>query len=236
MRRAIWLNDIARNADLTGTEIDDRLWTMPSLIEGGGAYDAFTNSFHVDASVCESDVADYLAGKMTLEELMGGTTGYVIFHELGHALDPGSIYLDASAEWVDDYLLTPDELKEYTRRCGRIEKYFDGISIWEGQQVIGAICMQEALAEICSMQARLCYAAKQENFDYRTFFLARARMSPTLCTPEYELEYIMGRDHHPTAFLDTNVTVQQFDEFLQAFGVKEGDTMYLAPEDRLLLW
>ena len=34
----------------------------------------------------------------------------------------------------------------------------------------------------------------------------------------------------------TNVPVQQFDEFYEAYDVKEGDAMYLAPEDRLLIW
>ena len=37
-------------------------------------------------------------------------------------------------------------------------------------------------------------------------------------------------------YLDTNVTFQQFDEFNDAFDVKEGDGMYLAPDERLVLW
>jgi putative endopeptidase len=32
------------------------------------------------------------------------------------------------------------------------------------------------------------------------------------------------------------VTLQQFDEFLDTYGIKEGDGMYLAPEDRILVW
>ena len=33
-----------------------------------------------------------------------------------------------------------------------------------------------------------------------------------------------------------NCVVQQFDEFYETFGVKKGDGMYLAPEDRLEVW
>lgn len=46
----------------------------------------------------------------------------------------------------------------------------------------------------------------------------------------------MGLDMHPSAYLDTNVTVQQFEAFMNAYGVKEGDAMYLAPEERLVFW
>ena len=98
------------------------------------------------------------------------------------------------------------------------------------------VCRNEALAEICGMQARLCYAAEQDHFDYRTFFEKRSRIVATLHTLEYELEFIMGFDNHPSAFLDVNVTLQQFDEFLDAYDVKEGDAMYLAPEERLVIW
>ncbi|MBQ6442506.1 MAG: hypothetical protein IJJ13_07960 [Lachnospiraceae bacterium] len=34
----------------------------------------------------------------------------------------------------------------------------------------------------------------------------------------------------------TNVTLQQFDEFYETYGVVEGDTMYLAKEDRISVW
>ena len=76
----------------------------------------------------------------------------------------------------------------------------------------------------------------QEQFDYRRFFETRARLAASLHVPEYALECIMGLDRHPLSFLDTNVTFQQFDDFNEAFGVKEGDTMYLAPEERLVIW
>ena len=33
-----------------------------------------------------------------------------------------------------------------------------------------------------------------------------------------------------------NTVVQQFDEFYETYDVKEGDTMYLAQEDRIVVW
>ena len=36
--------------------------------------------------------------------------------------------------------------------------------------------------------------------------------------------------------IDVNVPTQMFEEFYEAYDVKEGDGMYLAPEDRIALW
>ena len=44
------------------------------------------------------------------------------------------------------------------------------------------------------------------------------------------------QDEHPRDYLRTNVPVQQFEEFYETYDVREGDNMYLAPEDRLLIW
>ena len=46
----------------------------------------------------------------------------------------------------------------------------------------------------------------------------------------------LTQDEHPLSYSRTNVPVQQFEEFYETYGVKEGDNMYLAPEDRLIIW
>ena len=43
-------------------------------------------------------------------------------------------------------------------------------------------------------------------------------------------------DIHPLNYLRINTVLQQFDEFLDFYGIKEGDGMYLAPEDRVNIW
>ena len=44
------------------------------------------------------------------------------------------------------------------------------------------------------------------------------------------------KDEHPLGYIRCNTTLQQFDEFLDFYGIKEGDGMYLAPEDRVKIW
>ena len=236
-RRAIWLSDVARNAAHTGAEVDARLWSDPTLLGSTARYDAETNSFRVAAGITEPYVGRYLAGEMTLAELLGGGVGYAVFHETAHALDTTSIYYDGNGDDVEESLLAPADLAEYQRRVRKIAGYFDSITAWAGQQVIGEVCTNEALAEMCGMRARLAYAADKEGFDYRAFFQERAtKINRALRTPLFELQCLYGADPHPLGYLDVNVTVQQCDEFYDAFDVREGDAMYLAPESRLLFW
>ena len=43
-------------------------------------------------------------------------------------------------------------------------------------------------------------------------------------------------NEHPLYYLRINATCQQFDEFFETYDIKEGDLMYLAPEDRISIW
>ena len=50
------------------------------------------------------------------------------------------------------------------------------------------------------------------------------------------ITYIYCDDEHPLPYLRVNCPLQQFDQFLDLYGIKEGDKMYLAPEDRVNIW
>ena len=52
---------------------------------------------------------------------------------------------------------------------------------------------------------------------------------------EDEMQYI-ATDPHPVYCYRCNIPVQNFDEFLETFDVKEGDGMYLAPQDCIAIW
>jgi putative endopeptidase len=48
--------------------------------------------------------------------------------------------------------------------------------------------------------------------------------------------YLRINDVHPLPYLRVNCTLQQYDEFLDFYGITEGDGMYLAPENRVNIW
>ena len=235
-RRTIWLFDIERNAALTNEAVDKRMWNDPTLIGATAHYDGSTNSFHVAAGSVEPDVARYEAGEISLGELMGGPVGYCVFHETGHALDSIDISVDKDGNVMEGSLLEPDDLKEFERRVQKAKDYYDSIIAYTGQNVIGEVCVNEGLTEICGQQARLAYAAKQGDFDYKAFFRVRAEVGRCLRTPELEQQCILGADKHPSAYIDVNGPAQMFDEFYETYDVQEGDGMYLASDARIVMW
>ena len=88
---------------------------------------------------------------------------------------------------------------------------------------------------MAGLKAILRIAKNTDGFDYGKFFRQYASVWARINARETEYKDLT-QDTHPLRFLRTNVTVQQFDEFYDAIGVAEGDNMYLAPEDRVLVW
>ena len=78
-------------------------------------------------------------------------------------------------------------------------------------------------------------ASSVEDFDYDVFFTEYAKLNAFISDYSTELTALQ-QDEHPLSYLRTNVVVQQFDEFYDTYDIEEGDNMYLAPEDRLLVW
>jgi putative endopeptidase len=75
----------------------------------------------------------------------------------------------------------------------------------------------------------------KKNFDLDTFFRKYAALWRTKITLQRATKQI-AEDVHPMEYLRVNAVLQQYDEFLEFYGIKEGDGMYLAPEDRVNIW
>ena len=86
-----------------------------------------------------------------------------------------------------------------------------------------------------SMKCLLYIARQTEGFDYDAFFRQYAKLWRDQSTPESMKETIL-MDPHPVHYLRINATLAQFDDFDDFYGIKEGDGMYLSPEDRVAVW
>ena len=116
-----------------------------------------------------------------------------------------------------------------------MDDYLDTIIAFGDKHFIGANIDTEMAADITGVQCALRMAKKVENFDYDKYFTKYAQMNVSIGVYSNEL-YMLLQDEHPLDYSRTNVPVQQFEEFYKTYGVKEGDNMYLAPEDRILIW
>ena len=88
---------------------------------------------------------------------------------------------------------------------------------------------------MAGMKAMLKIAESRDDFDYDRFFTSFATVWRDISTPEFQYRRVL-QDPHPLNYLRINVTLQQYDKFNETYNIKEGDNMYLAPEDRILVW
>ena len=91
------------------------------------------------------------------------------------------------------------------------------------------------MADMGGLKCMLAIASERENFDYDSFFLAYARSYRSVYDHQI-LRQIAAADSHPLDYLRVNAVLIQFDEFQQTYQIREGDGMYLAPEDRVTVW
>ena len=118
-----------------------------------------------------------------------------------------------------------------------IEK-MDRIEPFDGEKLNGSVKITELMADVTGVSLSLDLAKKTEDFDYAEFFRTYAGFFRT-CSPDRETlaEHSRSSNVHPLPYIRINYTVAQFDEFYAAFpSVKEGTPMYIAPEDRILIW
>ena len=87
---------------------------------------------------------------------------------------------------------------------------------------------------MAGMKAVLRIAGEKKDFDYDKFFRAMADI--WLLKDTLQNAYKRINNVHPMGYLRINCTLQQYDEFLNFYGIAEGDGMYLAPEDRVAIW
>lgn len=216
-------------AALIGTDaLANSAWLIFTPTELNCFYDCTSNSINifpgfVTSSMYTTDMSD--------EEMLAGI-GFVMGHEISHAFDFTGSQFNAYGEGVSVY--SDGDVQEFVDRRQRLADYFSTIEVEPGVFVNGVEKSTEAAADLCGLQVLLEHAKTLDSFDYEKFFGRFAYNWASSYPPIYKsLLYV---DVHPLDNLRVNVSAQMFDEFYSTFGVVEGDGMYLAPEDRIIMW
>ena len=175
---------------------------------------------------------------MSREEKLG-TLGEVIGHELTHGFDPNGIQYDKDGNMVvtDDnpYGWMPEEdYNTFMDKANSLADYFSKFTPYPYNKCDGSLYWGEAAADIAGMTIGLNIASKDEGFDYDLYFRSHSKLWVKQSTLIVEQSDIFNE--HPLYYLRINATCQQFEEFHETYDLKEGDLMYLAPEDRIAIW
>lgn len=192
-------------------------------------YDPQDNSINILAGM----LLGCMYGKDKPDEENLGAVGIVIGHEISHAFDPSGALYDKVGKMTNWW--TDEDQTAFNERADKVIKYYDAIEPLEGCKCKGNMVQGEATADMGGMKCILRAAEDRENFDYRKFFESYARVWSVSTTEQNETQRILT-NVHPVPYLRVNVPVQQMQEFYDTYGVKEGDGMYLAPEDRISIW
>ncbi|MBS5284500.1 MAG: M13 family metallopeptidase [Clostridiales bacterium] len=220
--------ETARDWNRTNQKADRDEWEMNTL-ESNAYYNPQNNSINILLGILGSE---FYHKDMTEEQLYGGI-GSVIGHEISHAFDTNGAQFDKEGNLSNWW--TDEDLDAFKARADRLIAYYDGITAYGGCQVPGKNIQTEAIADMAGVKCLLMIAEKKEDFDYDSFFRQYASVWRRLSSPEFE--YIcLNQDSHPLHYLRTNATLQQYEEFYETYDIQPGDTMYLAPEERVAVW
>ena len=206
---------------------DRTLWDSPPYI-GNCGYTPSANGIYINAAFAQDP--NYRPD-MSDEELYA-YMGPAIAHEISHAFDAKGAKYDKDGNYVNWW--TEEDYAAFSEKNEKLAAYFNAMHPWEGQDFNGEAMIGEACADMAALKCMLRIAAGKSDFDYDKFFRAYADR----CATKETLGMAMARleDEHPMNYLRINTNLQQYDEFLDFYGITEGDNMYLAPEDRVTIW
>ncbi|MGN1405028.1 MAG: M13 family metallopeptidase [Erysipelotrichaceae bacterium] len=216
------------DASKTNTGVQRSTWSESPLTTNA-FYDPGDNSIYICEGLLQGDLYN---DDMTIEELYG-TVGTTIAHEISHAFDSSGAQFDLYGNYVNWW--AEEDYAIFSEKTASLVEYLDSILVLDDTYINGSATQGEIIADITSVQCILKLAEEIEGFDYDKMFRAYAATYDGIYTKEI-LSYYLQTDPHPIDYVRLNVSVQMNDKFYEIYDVKQGDNMYLPPEERWLLW
>lgn len=175
-----------------------------------------------------------------------GSLAAVIGHEIGHAFDDQGSRYDGEGKLRDWW--TAASRAEFERRTTGLAEQFDQYEALPGLKINGRQNLGENIGDLGGLS--VAYAAYQKFVREKQggkapvidgftgnqrFFLAWAQLWRNI-TSEGETRRRTLSDAHSPGEFRVNGIVRNVDGWYEAFGVKPGDALYLAPEKRVRIW
>jgi predicted metalloendopeptidase len=172
-----------------------------------------------------------------------GGIGAVIGHEIGHGFDDQGRKSDGDGNLRDWW--TPADARAFEDRTARLGAQYEAITPVDDIKINGALTMGENVGDLSglanayrayrmSLKGREAPVIGGFTGDQR-FFLGYAQIWRTKYRDESLRQQLLTDPHSPGPYR-AFVPLANNDAFLRAFGVKPGDKMYRAPEERVKIW
>ena len=234
--QVFWNRDeIARTA---GKPVDINQWYMtPQTVNA--YYNPTTNEICFPAGILQRPFFDPQAD----DAFNYGAIGVVIGHEMTHGFDDQGRRFDKSGNMTDWW--TEQDGKMFVERTDRYADFFSAIKVLPDLNANGRLTLGENLADHGGLQvAWYAYKNATRNNPLPTvdgltadqrFFLAYAGVWGQNIT-EKEIRNRTKSDPHSLGEWRVNGALPHIDMWYEAFGVKEGDKMFIPKSERLELW
>ena len=234
--------DIAYMINKIDKPTDKTEWLMtPQTVNA--YYNPTTNEICFPAGILQPPFFDMNAD----DAVNYGAIGVVIGHEMTHGFDDQGRQYDKDGNLKDWW--TAGDAENFTNNAQVLVDWFNAIKVSDNPETYanGKFTLGENIADNGGLQ--ISYQAMQnaiakgqvngEAMDgfsaAQRFFIAYAGVWAGNIR-EQEILRLTAIDPHSLGRLRVNATLPHIAAFIQAFDVKEGDSMYLAPEKQVVLW
>ncbi len=172
-----------------------------------------------------------------------GGIGAVIGHEMGHGFDDQGSRYNGDGNLVNWW--TENDLAEFKKRSAKLVAQYAKYQVFDDLNVNGELTLGENIGDLSGVT--IAYRAYQKSLagkeapvidgltgDQR-FFMGFAQIWRGKMTEKALRNRVKNNTHSPGKFRALGA-LSNMPEFYQAFDLKPGDAMYIAPENRVKIW
>jgi len=235
-RAEIWQHEYDKAR--LGKPTDREEWFMaPQMVNA--YYNAVFNEIVFPAAILQPPFFDAEAEAA----VNYGAIGAVIGHEMGHGFDDQGAKSDAKGVLRNWW--APADVEAFKNRTQVLVDQYAAFEPLPGIKVNGKLTLGENIGDIggitvaheaykLSLEGKPSEVIAGYTGDQR-FFLGYSQVWRTLYRDESLRNQVLSDPHSP-AMYRVNGVVRNVDAWYAAFGVKEGDPLFLAPEKRVKIW
>lgn len=225
--------------DKLNKPVDKDEWHMaPQIVNA--YFNPSYNEIVFPAAILQPPFYDYKAD----EAVNYGGIGAVIGHEISHGFDDSGSRYNADGNLVNWW--SDEDLEKFTGLGGSLASQYSQLQPLPGIYVDGKFTLGENIGDLGGVNAAYdglqLYLKKHGSpglIDGYTpeqrFFMSWATIWRTKARDE-AIKNQVKTDPHSPGMYRAYVPLQNVDAFYNAFDIKQGDGMYIAPENRVKIW
>lgn len=225
--------------DKLGKEVDKSEWLMAPQVVNAYFMPPY-NEIVFPAAILQPPFYNYEAD----EAVNYGGIGAVIGHEISHCFDDSGSRYDANGNLNNWW--TEKDLEQFTALGKKLSDQYSAEEALPDTFLNGEYTLGENIGDLGGinaaydgLQIHMAENGRPENIDGYTpeqrLFLSWGTIWRTKYTDDALRNQIKTNTHSPGMYR-AMMPLKNVDAFYEAFDVKEGDKMYVKPENRIKIW